>query len=204
MMQKINPKFIQLIGDLIIPLIGYFYWNWSLYFIVVFLIIDLIIKEIYVIKKSTLIIHSQHFNQQNPKIKNRVLILTSIVILSIAILFSHLFFYGFIKEFKVTEELYKFVMYKELGIPQCLILIPLLFLGGNLQFKMEFIKPKQYLVVNYKTLWKKHITTTSVIVFSTIILTIINKYIYFGELFYLLTIITGILIYRSLQLKNKI
>lgn len=203
-MQKINPKFIQLIGDLIIPLIGYFYWNWSLYFIVVFLIIDLIIKEIYVIKKSTLIIRSQHFNQQNPKIKNRVLILTSIVILSIAILFSHLFFYEFIKEFKVTDELYKFVMYKELGIPQYLILIPLLFIGGNLQFKMEFIKPKQYLVVNYKTLWKKHITITSVIVLSTIILTIIDKYTDFGELFYLLTIITGILIYRSLQLKNKI
>lgn len=200
-MQKINPKIIQLIGDVTIPLLGYFLWDWSLYFIVVFFIIDLIIKDIFAIKKSTLIIHSQHFNQQNPKIKNIKLIVTSTLILSAIILISHLFFYEFFEDFKLTEELYTFMMYKEMGIPQIFFLIPLLYFGSNLQYKMEFIKPKHYLTINYQKFWKKHIISSATIFLATIIFYSIEKQTSMSDFFYLLTILAGMIIYRTIQLK---
>jgi len=200
-MQKINPKIVQLIGDVTIPLLGYFVWEWSLYFIVVFFIIDLAIKDIYAIKKSTLIIHSQHFNQQTPKIKNIKYIIISNLILSAIIVISHLFFYDFFENFKLNEELYTFMMYKELGIPQIFFLIPLLYFGTNLQYKMEFIKPKHYLTINYQKFWKKQIISSSTILFATIIFFIIEANTNMGEAFYLLSLLIGMIIYRTIQLK---
>ncbi len=200
-MQKINPKIIQLIGDVTIPLLGYFVWEWSLYFIVVFFIIDLAIKDVYAIKKSTLIIHSQHFNQQTPKIKNLKYIISSNLILSAIIVISHLFFYDFFEDFKLNEELYTFMMYKELGIPQIFFLIPLLYFGTNFQYKMEFIKPKLYLTINYQKFWKKHIINSSTILLATIILFIIEANTNVGESFYLLSLLVGMIIYRTIQLK---
>ena len=35
-------KLILLIGDVIIPILGYFFWNWNVYFIFLFLFLDLI------------------------------------------------------------------------------------------------------------------------------------------------------------------
>ena len=39
-MKKKTLLFIQIIGELAIPLIGFFFWNWSLYFILLFYMIE--------------------------------------------------------------------------------------------------------------------------------------------------------------------
>ena len=35
-------KLIQTLGELLIPLLGYFFWNWSFYFIALFYFLDLL------------------------------------------------------------------------------------------------------------------------------------------------------------------
>ena len=43
---KLNPKIIQVAADAAIPLMGFFLWDWSLYFILLFYLLDLLASEI--------------------------------------------------------------------------------------------------------------------------------------------------------------
>jgi len=43
---RVNTKLIQLAGDALIPILGFFFWDWGLYFIVIFYLLDYIVSEI--------------------------------------------------------------------------------------------------------------------------------------------------------------
>ena len=42
---RVNPKYIEVFGDTIIPVLGYFLWSWDLYFIVLYFILELLFSE---------------------------------------------------------------------------------------------------------------------------------------------------------------
>ena len=63
---RINPKYIQLVGDAIIPILGFFFWDWNLYFILLFYFLDMLTKEVLLHLKSNKInqyILNRHRNQ---------------------------------------------------------------------------------------------------------------------------------------------
>ena len=49
---KTNQAYIQLIGDAVIPLAGALFFDWSLYFILIFYCIDLFVAEVILHVKS--------------------------------------------------------------------------------------------------------------------------------------------------------
>ena len=53
---RIQPKYIQILGDAVIPLLGFFVWNWNIYFILLFYLLDLLVKEVVIHFKSNRIV----------------------------------------------------------------------------------------------------------------------------------------------------
>ena len=47
-----QSKIIQLIGDLSIPLLGYYFWDWNIYFILFFYILDVLISTVFTFVKT--------------------------------------------------------------------------------------------------------------------------------------------------------
>jgi len=193
-MKNINPKLIQLIGDVTIPLLGFLFWGWGLYFIVAFFLLDIVIKTFFTIKKSQLIINNQYFNQSKFKIKHLNLSILSIGSVTFIIILTHLVFYSVIPNFNLNKEIKTFLMYEEFGIPQLVLLIPLLYFGGNLQFKREFVSIKAYLHYPFMKLWN-HFFKSQLFIFVGIILgftlsklTVIKEWVYtiFLLLFYVI------------------
>ena len=150
---RINPKIIQVAGDALIPLAGYFWWEWNLYYILLFYLLDYISNEIFLHVKSKKI----QSTQNTPPIiwiKNAIissfLLLFSVLCVHFAMLFIS-------PGIQFTDELLRFWKYKDLGIEQGYILVPLIFLVGFQRYKMEFVATTQFKNIPMKELWKQHI-----------------------------------------------
>jgi hypothetical protein len=160
---KLNPKVIQILGDGIIPLLGYFLWDWSLYFILLFYFLDLITKEVLLHLKTKKIKTIQHHNDRSFFKKWFFKGTISIVTLSISTFLVQYMMYCIHPDFSAWKEIVDFISYTEMGIPQGLLLIPLVIVMGYVQFKNEFIKPKRYLTQKFESLWKQHLTSNLMI-----------------------------------------
>ncbi len=201
---KINPKLIQLVGDIIIPTLGYLFWGWGLFFIVLFFLLDLIIREFFFIKKTHKIISVQHFNQSSFKRKFTLFSLGSIGLLLCVLTLSFLIFYKILPKFEFTKELKGFLFYTEFGIPQFILLFPLLYFGGMMQFKREFILPKKYLELKFKPITTAHFKTYVIIILLEILLLTLSFFITFSEGVYVITLLLIYLLYQFFVIRKEI
>lgn len=145
-------KVIQAIGEAIIPLLGFFYFEWSLYFILLFYFIDLIATEVFTYIKVNKIITFQRigysFQQRYGK-----LILNSILVL-LLIMTSHVFISFQQEDINFWQACINFLAYEEPGfpIPQGYILFPLVIFGNFQQYKNMFVKSNAYKVFSWRKL----------------------------------------------------
>ena len=119
---RINVKLIQLFGDALIPLLGFFWWGWSLYFIILFYLIDYLSNEIFRHIKSRKIVTYQKVKNSKWLYKGLIsatLLLGSYVLIHFAMRTIH-------PDINFTKEIVKFWTYKDLGIEQGYILLPLI------------------------------------------------------------------------------
>jgi hypothetical protein len=153
-MKRLNPKYIQLIGDSIIPLLGYFFWNWNLYFILIFYGIDFLTKEVLLHLKSMKI---NDFRKGENSHWGKFA-LTSSLLLSFSIFLIQLSMPHIERNFDSLKELYAFWSLKDVGgLEQGYILIPLIIFIGYFQYKMEFLKPGIFAKMSIQDLWNPHI-----------------------------------------------
>ena len=153
-MKRLNPKYIQLIGDSIIPLLGYFFWNWNLYFILIFYGIDFLTKEVLLHLKSKKI---NDFRKGENSHWGKFA-LTSGLLLSFSIFLIQLSMPHIERNFDSLKELYAFWSLKDVGgIEQGYVLIPLIIFMGYFQYKMEFLKPGLFAKMSIQDLWNPHI-----------------------------------------------
>ena len=161
-MKRLNPTYIQLIGDSVIPLLGYFFWNWNLYFILIFYGLDLLTKEVLLHLKSKKIndfrkSENAH-GDKNENLQWIKLALTSSLFLSFSIFLIQLSMPHIERNFNSLQELYAFWSLKDVGgLEQGYILIPLLIFMGYFQYKMEFLKPGVFTKMTHHDLWNPHI-----------------------------------------------
>jgi hypothetical protein len=153
-MKRLNPKYIQLIGDSVIPLLGYFFWNWNLYFILIFYGIDFLTKEVLLHLKSKKI---NDFRKGENSHWGKFA-LTSGLLLSFSIFLIQLSMPHIERNFDSLKELYAFWSLKDVGgIEQGYVLIPLIIFMGYFQYKMEFLKPGLFAKMSIQDLWNPHI-----------------------------------------------
>ena len=137
---KINPIYIQLIGDAAIPLAGFFWWEWSLYFILLFYIMDLLVAEGVTHLKSKKVVE---FRGEAPKqwmLSGAISFLLLVIVVSTvhgAAFFIH-------PGIDFQKELWSFWTYEELGVQQGYVLLPLLLFAGYQQYKLFFLAPRRH------------------------------------------------------------
>jgi hypothetical protein len=158
-MKKRTTFFIQLIGELVIPLLGYFFWDWSLLFILLFYLIENLffsyfrIETIREIKKT--ILKTEQKREFQDLVKSFSLWLIECVLV-------HLFIMLIYPNQSFTSEWINFFMYQDLGIPQGIVLLPLLYFSSKMKKKqdvvftirnMKSVDELILLKVNFKQSW---------------------------------------------------
>ena len=189
---KINQKFVQLASDALIPLLGFFLWNWSLYFILLFYFIDLLGNEIIVHLKSRKTIQFQ----QKPK--NIWLKLGAfsgfLFILLIALIHFSMTFIS--PNIDFWTEMKGFWNYEEMGIKQGYVLVPLVLFASYQQYKMTFLMPAKFRTTTVELIWEKHLHAVFILIGFTGLVLGINLFISLTEMVYVLGIVVFSTLYK--------
>ena len=186
-----QAKISQLLGDMAIPIIGFYWWDWNMLFILFFYILDVAISTVFTFVKTKSI---NSFNKSNYYPWKHI----GIILLGYLLTF-YLVYYLIItispKTF-VGNEIVRFLMVIEWGIPQCILLFPLLILGGYMQYKMSFLTPKAYETTNIDSLWHEHVKLFLLIVGVIALLLGLSIWIVFPEWVYVWGMVLGSSGYR--------
>lgn len=148
-------KYSQSIAEGIFPLLGFFYWDWSWYFILLFYILDGLAKEILLNFQSAKIYKTQG-GEQSKSIWIKASFKSLAIHLFVLVLL-HLMQINLQPNFSFSTELKGFLGHKELGVAQGYILIPFVALSVWLNYKMKFIKLNEHLKLKISHLWNEHL-----------------------------------------------
>lgn len=174
--------YIQLIGDALIPLLGFFLWDWSLYFILLFYLLDLLASEVIILLKT-----KKALGQDNSV--QRPFLLYSLLIFLFNIMAFHIGVFMMNPDVDFKKEIVDFIMYEEMGIPQGLVLIPLIGFIAYQQYQMEYVRTGAFVKAVRSKLWARHLVDRlNILIFSlVIVLTLI--FIPLSEMTLLLAIV---------------
>ena len=202
---RIQPKYIQILGDAVIPLLGFFVWNWNIYFILLFYLLDLLVKEVVMHFKSNRIVKFQSeiglkYTSSKNELKFRFL---SSILLIFSLFVIHFALVVKDDEFNLLKELFDFWNYKDMGFAQGYILIPLVIVMGFMQYKNEFILPKLYENQSLDFIWKKHIKALIVLLsFSSLTFGIL-QFVKINDLILVICVIVISSAYQFLEIRNQ-
>jgi hypothetical protein len=193
-----RAKYIQVIGDAALPLIGFFWLHWNLYFIVIYYLLDLVVKELVTHLKSRKIV------QENPNagawlkqgIWSAVLMVSTVTLIHCALLVIH-------PEIRFFKEWSDFMAYADMGIPQGYIIIPLLAMMGFQQFKMEFVMLGKYRNTTHLALWKLHQKGFLIAIGTVAFVLGISYWAILPDVVYLIGIVTFTSLYQVFQLQSR-
>lgn len=154
---RVNPAYIQWIGDLIIPILGFLFWNWGLYFILLFILLDMFTKEIVMQAKAY---HILKFASKTQPIWVKNSTFNTLLFVSFLLL-VHVAVKAAFPLLEFTDELWRFWSYEDIGIQQGYVLLPLLAFSGYMQFKQSFVQTNMASKLTMKTLWMNQIKLNS-------------------------------------------
>lgn len=117
-----------ILGDAVLPLVGFLFWNWGFYFIILFFLFDLVIRTFFLNKRLGLL---------SSIILPKAFLLKGVGLAFLEVMILHLLVYFSLNPIIFTVELWAFLSYEELGIAQGIFLLPLLFLNEIMRIKNE-------------------------------------------------------------------
>jgi hypothetical protein len=180
-----NQKYVQLLGDVAIPLLGFFFWNWGLYFIILFYLLDYFGNEVICHFKSKKILDYQK-HKRSVWLKNGII---SFFLMGLSILLIHLGMLELMPEIDFKREVIKFWNYKDMGIEQGYFLVPLVALVIYMRYKVEFIIPAKYKTVQLNQIWKSHNAAHFVILSGAALIGGVSTFVVFPEIVYVLVLV---------------
>lgn len=144
-------------GDLILPLLLYFWWQWDLHFILLFVYIDVLAAFIIATVKEQKIQYTQNIQRNTQNNIYHALVYCCFVIIGIAI-----FEWAICRlypEMNLGQSFIAFLWFKELGIPQIFWLAPLLFMVNLQQYKSFFLRMNMHRLTPLAYQQKTHLYT---------------------------------------------
>jgi hypothetical protein len=198
-MKQLNPKIIQLIGDAVIPLLGFFWWNWSLYFIVIFYLLDYLSNEVILNLKSKKITTYQEIDSKiwiQKASLSFLLFFLGIVLVNLSMKMLH-------PQIDFYKEFIQFLSYKDIGIAQGYFLIPLIALVGFQRYKMEFLMPARFKTQTIPTLWASHFKMQFILIGCVAFTIGFQSLIALPEIVYIIGIVVVTSVYQLLERKNS-
>lgn len=140
-----QEKISSFIGDVIIPILGYLLWNWSIYFICLFILIDQFSREISFLIRMRMLRNRFQLSLQSYVLN--VLIFVGLLVM------IHVFNYLLNPSIGFIDEMVAFFWYKDTGIAQGFLLFPLIIFSERLRLKMNM---KQFSDEMHRQSWQKH------------------------------------------------
>jgi len=183
---KSKQKYIQLLFEALIPVLGFFVWDWSLYFILLFYFIDVLTGEFIVHLKSKKIVAVQGPQQKSSWRSKGAM---SFMLLAVSFALVHFAVWSIHPKIDFVQQIVDFWTYTELGVQQGYILLPMVALLGYQQYKMEFLIKGKDRTTELPVVWQKHISTLLAFLgFSGVVLGL-SQFIVFHEVVYVLAIV---------------
>lgn len=175
-----QEKISALLGDILIPMLGFFFWHWNLYFISLFFLFDQLAREVSQVVRLVKI-----KNEFSPSIK--AILLHGCLFIAL-ILSIHVFNFLLQPSIQFTKEMNSFFWYKDMGIPQGLILIPLLVVMERMKFNMHM---KMFTIQAHRLHWKGHTIQIATYLLLFIVLCLFQMLFHMGQTASFLCLICG-------------
>jgi hypothetical protein len=99
----------------------------------------------------------------------------------------------------VVKEVIAFWSYKDMGIAQGYLLIPLVIFVGYQRFKTEFLLPKKHETTLIEALWRSHLKSLVLLLTSVGMITGIAYFIVFPDWIYLALLLSSTSAYQLLR-----
>lgn len=132
----------QTLVEGLIPVLGYFYWNWDASFILLFFLIDwCLFWSLSLAKAKKRIQFSGSIAEKHLAVKHLTIAFLCILSTSLAVFYL---LPNIHTHFAWKERIWAFLTYSDMGIQQGIILIPLMILSGYLAYKQQFLLPQLY------------------------------------------------------------
>jgi hypothetical protein len=192
---RVNLRIVQVLADATIPILGYFLWDWGLFFIVLYYLLDLIVSEIFMHLKTREIrkFRSGSMTESMRYIAAGIfLVATTLLLVRLFILQTH-------PQTDVVKEVIAFWSYKDMGIAQGYLLIPLVIFVGYQRFKTEFLLPKKHETTLIEALWRSHLKSLVLLLTSVGMITGIAYFIVFPDWIYLALLLSSTSAYQLLR-----
>lgn len=164
---------VLLIAELLIPVLGYFFWNWDYSFILLYYAFDwlffLIFQGVKIRKRLEI---SPSSNERNQALRALLIYSGSFILGIICIVYVS---ERVDPNFNFSDRFIAFMRYKDMGFEQGYILIPLCFFNAYNAYKRQFQLPKaaeRFTVAELVglSLIQHIILTLAIVVISTILL----------------------------------
>ena len=193
-MMNHRMRYIQLALEASIPLLGFFLWNWSLYFILLFYFLDMISNEIIMhLKSQKISTYNNTIAVRKSWFKHAAYSLL-VLIAGISLIHSAMLFIQ--PSILFWKEIVGFWKYEEMGIQQGYLFVPLVFLMSYQQYKMEFLIPARFRSLSIQTIWIKHTRALIFIVAFALISLLLALFIALPEIIFVIGIVLLVSVYR--------
>jgi hypothetical protein len=191
-------KVIQVLLEATIPILGIFLWDWSLYFIILFYMLDLFADHVFLHVKSKRVIKEN-------KTAGKGWLSYGIgagVLLSLSLLLAHFTVLNTHPGIDFLMELKNFWTYEELGVQQGYVLLPMLFFAAYQQYKMEFLLPARYRSMEIQTIWLPALRSFYLLFAFTSLAFGLSFWVNWSDTVYVLAIVTISSAYKLFELKK--
>lgn len=128
--------------------------------------------------------------------------LKSGLLLLVALAMIHLAVFFIEPGIDFKRQLYDFIMYEELGIPQGFVLVPLIAFSAYQLYRMNFLMPARFRTISIDGIWRPHFISLLIIIGFTGLAIGISQFIVFSELVYVLAIVAISFFYSLYQLSR--
>lgn len=144
-MNRRNALFVQTVVELLIPALGYFSWHWNLNFILLYYFIDLLlVLGLSIAKANKRIVYAG----TSERVVFYRLYFASLGIFTAALLLILYSLFIQQPDLDVKGEVLRFLLYKDMGIEQGYVLVPLMLLNGVLLYRQSYLVTARYRVEN--------------------------------------------------------
>ncbi len=120
----------EIVGDVFLPVLGYLFWGWNLYFILLFILIDFSVRLLFAIWR--------------PVTRSIQLLLRPTLFYLSFLILSHFYIVLTEPTWRFATAFSAFFWYEDLFIPQGLILLPLLIYTERSRERMELMLNGSY------------------------------------------------------------
>jgi hypothetical protein len=187
---------VQTLIEAAIPVIGYFEWEWDLSFILLFYLLDYLLAfGIFVAKGRKRLDYSLNAEEKKLFIRRTLmgflLMIAACAGIGLGVVFLQ-------PELDWTERIVAFLAYKDLGIAQGYVLVPLIVLNGVMLYRQQFLMPARYRQLDMQTITRPFVRQGLVLLGSAGVLLGSAALISFPQEAVIFPAIAGISIYRWL------